>query len=69
MRTSEEIFILFSDLIKGKINEVKISLTEIRMLDSGYCYRPADKLRELCKKNNILQTFDYKDNSFIYVRS
>lgn len=81
MRTYEEIFDLFIDLIEGKIREVKLSLAEIKMLDKknlhynidkccydGYYHTSAEILRELCKKNEIIQMSDFKNNCFIYLK-
>ena len=83
MRTYEEIYDLFIELIKGNINEVKVTFAEMNMLDkkrlaymsyigggrvgfgcTGRWYNRADIIRELCKKNNIVQMVDFKDYNF-----
>ena len=83
MRTYEEIYDLFIELIKVNINEVKVTFAEVKMLDRkrlayeayfgggkvgfhcvGRRYNCADIIRELCKKNNIVQITDFKDSNF-----
>lgn len=82
MRTYEEIYDLFIDLIKGEIREVRLSFAELEMLDrkkysyiffgigyiDGYYNTPADVIRKLCQHNGITQISDFKDNCFIYFK-
>lgn len=79
MRTYEEIYDLFIDLIKGNIDEVKVTFAEMNMLDKkvphfgwngvnvyleGFHYTQADIIRELCKKYHIELNIDFKDYDF-----
>ncbi len=81
MRTYEEIYDLFIDLINNKINEVKIGLAEINMISKirpkfnyvlkniymeGLQYTPSDILKEMCIENNIIQYEDLTNNCYIY---
>ena len=83
MRTYEEIYDLFVDLINNKIDEVKLSFAEIKMLSrvrpkynyvlnniyqEGFYNNYADVLIELCKKNNIIQYEDILNNCYVYKR-
>lgn len=83
MRTYDEIYGLFLNLIKGKIKKIKLSFAEIEMLNTkrfsyvffgtGYYINgsyniPADVLRKLCQENGITQMLDFKDNCFIYFK-
>lgn len=83
IRTYEEIYDLFLDLITKKVDEVKISFTEINMLSKlrpkynvilynvyieGLKYTPADNLKTLCIENNIIQYEDLINNCYVYKR-
>lgn len=84
MRTYEEIYNSFIDLINNKIDEVKINFEEIKMLSQvrpkynyvlnniyqeGFYNNYADVLRELCIKNNITQYEDLANNCYIYKKN
>ena len=81
MRTYEEIYDLFINLINNKIDEVRLSYVEIKMLSQirpkynyilnniyqeGFYNNYADILRELCANNNIIQYEDILNNCYVY---
>lgn len=83
MKNYSEIYDLFIDLINGKTKEVSINLAEMERLSrmrpkydvitgniyiSGLYHTPSDILKELCEKNHIYQSFDYKNNCYKFVK-